>query len=54
MKEPRYVKIFCAGTAEKQSKHTHHHRDFLGMCFAEKIDGRWQCCCCGKKVSVAW
>jgi len=51
---PRYVKIFCSATAEKQSKHTFHHRELLGMCYARLVDDRWQCSCCGKSVSVVW
>jgi hypothetical protein len=54
MKEPAYIKIWCAQTAAAQSKHTHHHRELLGQCFAKKVDGRWACCCCGSPVRVVW
>ncbi len=54
LKEPKYISIYCAATAKRAEKHTHHHREQLGRCFAEKVGGRWQCCCCGKPVSVVW
>lgn len=52
--EPRFVAIYCAGIAEKDAKHKHDHRELLGRCYAQKVDGRWRCCCCGKPVKVAW
>lgn len=54
VKEPRYVPIYCTVTAVLQSKHTHDHREQLGRCFAQKVDGRWRCCCCGTPVKVSW
>ena len=54
MSEPRYVRIWCAETAKRDSKHKHDHREQLGRCFAEKVDGRWRCCCCKRPVSVVW
>ncbi len=54
MTEPRYVTIYCATRAQEEARFAVAHPQYLGRCFAEKVDGRWQCCCCGKSVKVAW
>ncbi len=54
MTEPRYVTIYCAQKAVKDEAHAlAGHLEAVGRCLAERVDGRWQCCCCGKSVKVA-
>ena len=58
MTEPRYVKVYCAKAVEREwprrDLRTGEGRSKLGLVYAERVNGRWTCLCCGSPVSVAW
>lgn len=54
MTEPAYVAIYCSAQAQDEAKHLIAHPEYWGRAFAEKVDGEWRCCCCGKSVKVVW